>query len=90
VKQRDIKRLQTAEMKLMRRTAGHSLLDRTRNEDILEELKADPDERKLVQHKQNRLHHVSRMEDITYTKELDYRKTKTGTTVKETTGEIQW
>jgi hypothetical protein len=30
------------EMKFMIGTAGYSLLDQTRNEDILEELKVDP------------------------------------------------
>jgi hypothetical protein len=37
--QRDIRRLKAAEMKFIRRTAGYSLLDHRRNEDILEELK---------------------------------------------------
>jgi len=38
IQQKDI-RLKTAEMKLMRPTAGYSLLDHRRNEDILEEFK---------------------------------------------------
>jgi hypothetical protein len=46
LKQRDIRRLKTAEMKFMKHTAGYSLLDHTRNEDILEELKVDRVERK--------------------------------------------
>jgi hypothetical protein len=33
-------------MKFMRRTAGYSLLDQRRNEDILEELKVDLVEKK--------------------------------------------
>jgi hypothetical protein len=53
------------------RTTG--LRDNTRNENILEELKDDPVENKLAQYKQKLLNHVSRMEDITYTKQLDYR-----------------
>jgi ABC-type ATPase involved in cell division len=42
LKQRDIRRLKTVEMKFMRRTAGYSFLDHRRNGDVLEELKADP------------------------------------------------
>jgi hypothetical protein len=42
LKQRDVRRLKTAEMKFMRCKAGHSLLSHIRNEDILKELKADP------------------------------------------------
>jgi hypothetical protein len=34
-----MRRLKTAEMKFMTRTAGYSLLDRTKTEGILEELK---------------------------------------------------
>jgi hypothetical protein len=72
--QRDIRRLKAAEMKFMRRTAGYSLLDHRRNEDILEELRVDPVKKKLAQCKQKCLNHVSRMEDIRYPKEIpDYR-----------------
>jgi hypothetical protein len=52
LKQRDVRRLKTAEMKFMRRTTGYSLLDHRRNEDIFEELKAEPVEKKLAQCKQ--------------------------------------
>jgi len=45
LKQRDIRRLKTAEMKFTRRTSEYSLLDHRRNEDILEELKVDPVEK---------------------------------------------
>jgi hypothetical protein len=37
---RVVRRLKGAEMKCMRHTAGYSLLDHRRNEDVLEELKA--------------------------------------------------
>jgi len=47
--QRDIRRLKTTEMEFMRRTAGYSLLDHRKNENILEELKVDPIENKLTQ-----------------------------------------
>jgi hypothetical protein len=57
----------------MRSTARYSLLDHSRNEDILEEFKVNPAE-KLAQYKQKWLNHVSRMEDIRYPKQLlDYR-----------------
>jgi hypothetical protein len=48
----------------MRRTAGYDLLDKRRNEDILEELKVDPVGKKSAQYKQKKLlNHVRRMED---------------------------
>jgi len=52
LKQSDVRRLKTAEMKFMRRTSGYSLLDHRRDEDILE-LRVDPVEKKLAQYKQN-------------------------------------
>jgi len=61
----------------MRRTARYGLLDNRRNEDILEELKVDPVEKKLAQYKQKWLNHVSRMEDTGYQKRLfDYPPTE--------------
>jgi hypothetical protein len=48
----------------MKHTAGYSLLDHRRNEDILEELNVEPVERELAQYEQKLLNHVSRMEDI--------------------------
>jgi hypothetical protein len=44
------KTLKTAEMEFIRRTAGSSLLDHKRTEDILEEFKVDPVEKKLAQY----------------------------------------
>jgi len=58
-------RLKTARMKFMRRTAGYSLLDHRRKEDILE-LKVDPVRMKLAQREQKLLNNVSRMEYIRY------------------------
>jgi len=52
----------------MRRTTGYILLDYRRNEDVLEELKTDPTENKLVQCKQKWLNLARRIEDIRYTK----------------------
>jgi hypothetical protein len=48
----DLIRLKTEEMISMKRTVGYSLLDSRRNEDILEEFKLDPVEKKLAQYKQ--------------------------------------
>jgi hypothetical protein len=45
-------------MKFLRPTAGYSLLDHRRSEDILEELKVDPVEKKLSECKQKWLIHV--------------------------------
>jgi len=41
------KRLASMEMKVFRRTAGHTLFDRKRNEKILEELEVEPADEKL-------------------------------------------
>jgi hypothetical protein len=48
----------------MRRTAGYNLLYHKRNDDISEELKIQPVEKKLAQYKWNSLNHVSSVEDI--------------------------
>jgi hypothetical protein len=53
-------------MKFMRRTAGYSLLNRSRNEDNLEELQVDTVEKKLVQYKQKWLNHLRKSDDIRY------------------------
>jgi hypothetical protein len=53
VKQRDIRRLKTVEMKFMRSRAGYSPVNHRRNEDISVELKVDPAENKILQYKQN-------------------------------------
>jgi hypothetical protein len=42
VKKQDEKRLEAAEMRFMRRTAGYTILDKKRNEHILEELQVEP------------------------------------------------
>jgi 1,2-phenylacetyl-CoA epoxidase PaaB subunit len=65
-KQREV-RLETAEMKFMRRAEGYSLIGNRRSEVILEV------EKKLAKHKQKWLNHVSRAEDIKYLKQLEYR-----------------
>jgi hypothetical protein len=45
LKQRNIRRLKRGEMNFMRSPAGYSSLAQGRNDDILEELKADPTKR---------------------------------------------
>jgi hypothetical protein len=52
----------------MRHTARYSSFDYRRNEDISQKLKVDPVEKKLARYKQKWLNHVSRMEDVRYTK----------------------
>jgi hypothetical protein len=47
------KTMKTAEMKFMRHTAGCSLSDQRRNDDIVEELTVGPIENKLALCKQN-------------------------------------
>jgi hypothetical protein len=46
------KGIKATEKKLIRRTAGYSLLDHRRDGDISEKIKVDPVEKKLSQHKQ--------------------------------------
>jgi hypothetical protein len=53
-----------AEMKFIKLTAGYSLLDHKRNEDISEEHKVDPVDKKSAQYKQKWLNHVSRMKAL--------------------------
>jgi hypothetical protein len=65
VKQRDIRKLKTAEMKFMSNTAGYSLLDQRRNEDTVGEFKGHLVENKSAQYKQKWINHISGMEDIT-------------------------
>jgi predicted peroxiredoxin len=63
----DIRRLKTAGMKFMICTAGYSLLDHRRNEDVYKNLEVDPVKNKLAQYKQKLFKCVNRMEeDIRY------------------------
>jgi hypothetical protein len=48
-------------MKSFRITAGSTLFDDKTNEDILEELKVEPADKKRKRYKSNRLRHVTRM-----------------------------
>jgi hypothetical protein len=57
-------------MKYLRRTAGYTLLDHKRNEEILEELHVTPLEEKLCTYTHNWFQYVHRMEDNRLPKQL--------------------
>ncbi|KAJ4446853.1 hypothetical protein ANN_13552 [Periplaneta americana] len=52
-----------AQLQIGRRTAGYTLLDRKRNEEILEQLEVESVEEKISRYKFNWLDHVRRMEN---------------------------
>jgi hypothetical protein len=70
IKQCDKNRLRIAEMKYLQRTAGYTLLDHKRNENILEELHVTQLEDKLRTYRHKWFQHVHRMEDISLPKQL--------------------
>jgi hypothetical protein len=84
LKQKDIRRLKTTEIKFMRCTAGYSLLYRKRNEDILDDLKLEPVEKKLAQCGQKYLNRVN----MTTPGLQIYRKMKIWTIIKQITRRI--
>jgi len=53
--------LTSIEMKVTRRSAGYTLCDHKRNEEIWEELEVEPIDEKLRRYKSNWLRHVPRM-----------------------------
>jgi hypothetical protein len=57
-------------MKYLRRTAGHTLLDHKRNEEILEKLHVRPLKERLCTYTHKWFQHVHRMEDIRLPKQL--------------------
>jgi len=61
LRQKDKKRLTSLEMKCFRSSAGHTLHDHKRNEEILEELKVEPADEKPRKYASNWLRHVTRM-----------------------------
>ena len=61
IKARDARRITAAEMKYMRRTAGHTWTDHKTNTQIAKELKITPILDKLLEYKRNWIHHVNRM-----------------------------
>jgi hypothetical protein len=56
---KDKKRLAQIGMKFLRRTAGYTDFDLKRNEEILEDLKVEPDDEELRRYKSNLLLHVT-------------------------------
>jgi hypothetical protein len=68
LKQRDRRTLKTAEIKIMRRTAGYSLLDHKRNY-ILGKLDMDPIEKKSEHYKQKWSDRVGRMKNTRHLKQ---------------------
>jgi len=64
------KRLTSNEMKIFIRTAGYTLFDHTRDEEILEGLKVEPVDLKRRRYKSNLLRHVTRTNSSTMTKIL--------------------
>ena len=63
-------RLQAAEMKVMRRTAGCSLLKHRRNEDNLEELKIDPIVQYINQYRLQWKGHLERVNHAKWPKQI--------------------
>jgi len=70
VRQKDTKRLITVEMKLLRRTAGCTLPDSERNEEIVEELTVEPVGKKLRRYKSNWLRFTARLNSSRVTREM--------------------
>ena len=61
IKARDARRITSAEMKYMRRTAGYTWTDYKTNTQITKELKITPILNKLLEYKRNWIQHVNRM-----------------------------
>jgi hypothetical protein len=76
LRQKDKKRLTPIEIKFFRRTGGYTLFDQEINEKILEELKAEPIDKKLRRYKPNCLQHVTRMNNSRMTKSNAELQTK--------------
>jgi hypothetical protein len=69
------KLLTLIDMKFFRK-ARYALFYRTRNEEILEELKVEPDEEKLNRYKSNSLRHATRINNRMPNIMLNYRPDK--------------
>jgi hypothetical protein len=72
IRKNDKKRLTSVEIKFFRRAAGYTLLDRKRNEEILEQLKVEPVDEKLRRYKSNWLRNVTRVNNRMPKIMLDY------------------
>jgi hypothetical protein len=74
IRKADEKRLQAAEMKFMRKTAGFTLWDHKRNEEILKSLKAEPISKFIQNYWANWKKHIERMDSSRITNNLfNYR-----------------
>jgi hypothetical protein len=61
-------------MKFLRRTAGYTLLDHKKNEDILQELNTTPVLEKITIYRHKRVKHIHRMNNSRFPKALiEYR-----------------
>jgi hypothetical protein len=63
-------RLKAPEMKFLRRTAGYTLLDHKKNENILQELNITPVLEKITKYGHNWIKHVHRMNNSRFPKAL--------------------
>jgi hypothetical protein len=57
-------------MKFLRKTAGHTLMDHKKNEEMIQELQVAPIINKIQNYKTKWIHHVSRMDDQRYPKKM--------------------
>jgi hypothetical protein len=62
IRKADEKRLQAAEMKFMRKTAGFTLWDHKRNEVILKNFKVEPISKFIQNYQANWKEHIERMD----------------------------
>jgi hypothetical protein len=63
IKKQDEKRLEAAEMRFMRWTAGYTILDKKRNEHILEEMQIEPSNTYRQQYRAQWKSHIEPMTD---------------------------
>jgi hypothetical protein len=68
--QQDKSRLKASEMKFLRRTAGYTLLNHKKNEDILQELDTTSVLEKITKYRHNWAEHVHRMNNSRFPKTL--------------------
>jgi hypothetical protein len=68
--QQDKSRLKASEMKFLRRTAGYTLLDHNKNEDILQELNTTSVLEKITKYRHNWAKHVHRMNNSRFLKAM--------------------
>jgi hypothetical protein len=66
--QQDKSRLKASETKFLRRTAGYTLLDDEKNEDVLQELNTTPILEKITKYRHNWIKHVHRMNNSRFPK----------------------